>query len=50
MIDDLTIADPAEETQEVSGDTSFNLSEDSGDTEAAQLFCAPVLDRIRTSD
>jgi hypothetical protein len=45
MIDDLAIADSAEETQEVSGDTS--LSEDTGDTE---LFCAPMLDPIRTSD
>jgi len=47
MTDDYAVADPAEETPEVSGDTSLDLPEDTGDTE---VFCSPVLDRIRTSD
>jgi|GEM_PF-1194812 hypothetical protein len=47
MTDDCAVANPAEETQDVSGDMSSDLPEDTGDTE---LFCSPVLDRIRTSD
>jgi len=51
MLDDLTIADPAEETQEASGDTSGLMLESAQDGEtSAMLFSSPVLDRIRTSD
>jgi hypothetical protein len=48
MIDDYAIADPTEETLDLSGDTDLNSSEDDGS--ASAVFCAPVLDRIRTSD
>ncbi|MCR6660223.1 MAG: hypothetical protein NVV72_13105 [Asticcacaulis sp.] len=49
MIDDFAIADPAEETLDLSTDMNLSPSEDSEDTPAA-VFCAPMLDRIRTSD
>ena len=49
MIDDYAIADPAEETLDLSGDTDLNSSENADDS-ASAVFCAPVLDRIRTSD
>ncbi len=49
MIDDYAIADPAEETLDLSGDTELNSSENTDDS-ASAVFCAPVLDRIRTSD
>lgn len=48
MIDDLDIADPAEETLDLSGD--MNLSPSANTDDADTVFCAPVLDRIRTSD
>jgi hypothetical protein len=48
MIDDLDIADPAEETLDLSGD--MNLSPSESTDEADTVFCAPMLDRIRTSD
>ena len=48
MIDDYAIADPAEETLDMIGDTDLNSSENAD--RASAVFCAPVLDRIRTSD
>ena len=48
MIDDFAIADPAEEILDISGDTDLTVSEDADS--ASAIFCAPVLDRIRTSD
>lgn len=49
MLDDYTIADPAEETQETSGDTTLSQESSQAD-ELTPLYCSPVLDRIRTSD
>lgn len=49
MIDDFAIADPAEETLDMSGDMNLSPSDETIEAEAA-VFCAPVLDRIRTSD
>ena len=48
MIDDFAIADPAEETLDLSGD--MNLSPSDSTDKADTVFCAPMLDRIRTSD
>lgn len=49
MLDDFAIADPAEETLDMSVDTDLTSSEATDDSVSA-VFCAPVLDRIRTSD
>lgn len=49
MIDDYTIADPAEETLDLSGATDLNSPKNADDS-ASAVFCAPMLDRIRTSD
>ncbi len=49
MLDDFAIADPAEETLDMSGDTDPTPSE-AADDSASTVFCASVLDRIRTSD
>lgn len=49
---DESLADPAELTQDASGDTTLSDSstlEASGETGTA-VYCSPVLDRIRTSD
>jgi hypothetical protein len=50
MIDDFAIADPAEETLEMSGDTSLDLSSNDVSEQSSVLYMSPVLDRIRTSD
>jgi len=46
---DTLFADPAEETQAASAETSAETAP-MDDTSPAPLFCAPLLDRIRTSD